>query len=427
MNHKELKKSINPKLIFYFTCDLINNGNELAEVINNYFDFSKDSGIDKNKYLFMDEISSVKDWEKGIKFIADSGKLENATVILTGSHAIDLKYTTERLPGRRGEGKGAVNKIMVPMKFSEYVETVEPNLKKEMNDFFILKKERRYKIIFGLFKGDIDPMLSSLFPIFQKDLKRLLDNYIITGGVIRAIESYYKQNSIDNSIYELFIRSLMGDLGKWRYQENIAKQILRSIVEKMTTRISLNSIAKENEIGSHNTVSNYLGALEDSFVLNILYQLELNIKMPFYKKERKIYINDPFIYHAIKGWVEGSIDYFRYANNSILNSTEKSRIIEMIVFNHLIRYAYNLKPSDIFSSHDWIFFWKKKRSEKEIDFIVKYKNELFPIETRYKNTVDKKDLMNLFHLKQGIVITKNKLDTYKQYSFIPVEIFLMLI
>ncbi|MHC1599482.1 MAG: ATP-binding protein, partial [Candidatus Methanospirareceae archaeon] len=91
------------KSIFYYSCDLVTNEKELFEVINEYLDWALTFRLDR-KYIFLDEISSVKDWEKGLKYLVDAGILKNTSVILTGSHSIDIKHSIERLPGRRGEG-----------------------------------------------------------------------------------------------------------------------------------------------------------------------------------------------------------------------------------------------------------------------------------------------------------------------------------
>ena len=99
----------------------------------------------------------------------------------------------------------------------------------------------------------------------------------------------------------------------------------------------------------------------------------------------------------------------------------------MVLAGHLIRLVYNLNPSDVFSHHEQVFYWKKKGSGREVDFIFKFQEDFFPIELKYQNLISHRDMINLFSLKKGIVVSKNKYDTFKQYSTIPVEIFLMLI
>jgi len=415
-----------PRAILYFSCDMINKKEDVVDLIETFFEFSK--RIDEERrYIFLDEVSSVKNWEMAIKHLVEVGKLNDTTSILTGSHALELKYSTERLPGRRGEGTDTLNKILIPMKFAEYVETICPDLRKDLSEFFSLKTVERHNIIFDLFKGNIHPMITDEIILYRDPLKELLDNYLITGGVMRAISQYYKADQIDSSVYEIYIRSTIGDLARWNYRESIAKQILRSTITRMTTRISFNSITEETEIGSHNTVSRYLEAFENSFIMNSILQPSDRRIEPNSRRERKVYFIDPFIYHAFSGWVRGNTNYYDRSTDLLFNSVEKSKLIEMLVCGHLIRCAYNLDPSDVFSPQEHVYFWKKKGSNKEIDFLLNHGESLYPIEVKYRSSVSRHDLSNMFGHGRGLLLSKDDIETYKTYSTLPVEIFLLFV
>jgi len=416
------------KSIFYYSCDLVANEKELFEVINEYLDWALTFQLDR-KYIFLDEISSVKNWEKGLKHLVDAGILKNTSVILTGSHSIDIKHSIERLPGRRGEGDEPLNKILLPMKFAEFAETLNPAIRElfEKNDLF--QSEKRRNIIFELFDEEIDPVLS-LLRIYQDELDRLLEQYLITGGVPRSINDFFSKNRIDNSIYELYIRSLIGDLARWQFQETYVKQILRSIVSKLTTNVSWQSIVKDTDIGSHNTVSRYTESLVDSFVLNILYSVDIVRKNACFKKEKKIYFQDPFIFHSMRSWVTGLTDYFNGTQSYLDNPEDKSKLVESVVENHLVRLMYNTFPSDVFAPHEHVFYWKKSGGGKEVDFVLKPgENELLPIELKFQNKIQKSDYKGLrtFPGRKGIMLSKNSFDVTGNYATIPVSLFLSII
>lgn len=424
---KELLAEVdNSKGVFYYTCDLVANEKELFEVINVYLDWVSAFNLDR-KYIFLDEISSVTNWEKGLKYLVDAGFLENTSVFLTGSHSIDIKHSIERLPGRRGEGNGTLNKILMPMKFAEFAETINPAIRKLFEDNHILRSDKRKTIIFNLFDRKTDPVIN-LLQTYQDELNTLFEQYLITGGIIKPINQFFSKNIIDNSTYELYIRSLMGDLARWQIQEVSVKQILRSISNKMTTTISWHSITKETDIASHNTVSKYVGYLEDSFVLNTLYPVDITRKAADYKKEKKIYFQDPFIFHSLRSWVFGETDYFN-STLSYLNIPEnKSKLVESIVENHFIRFMYNVYPSDVFASHEHVFYWRKKGGKREVDFTIKSKNnELLPIELKYQNKIQKSDYKGLSKFNKGIVISKNEFNMTGNYVTIPVSLFLLLV
>lgn len=83
------QEGIRKEQVMYFSCDNIDDRKELIELLKTYL-----SHIDKldlrgkRLYIFLDEITSVKDWQRGIKHLADLGKLANAGMVLTGSNAV---------------------------------------------------------------------------------------------------------------------------------------------------------------------------------------------------------------------------------------------------------------------------------------------------------------------------------------------------
>ena len=64
--------------IFYFSCNNIDDYKELIDIIQVFFDWINNDG---RKYIFIDEITFVKNWTRGIKHLADLGKLRNCTII----------------------------------------------------------------------------------------------------------------------------------------------------------------------------------------------------------------------------------------------------------------------------------------------------------------------------------------------------------
>lgn len=92
-----LKCNVPPRNIFYFTCDLIDNPKALAETMSSYL-YSVRPDKNQRAYLLIDEVSSVKDWQKAIKFLVDKGSLTLTTLILTGSHTLDIKKLQKNCP-----------------------------------------------------------------------------------------------------------------------------------------------------------------------------------------------------------------------------------------------------------------------------------------------------------------------------------------
>ena len=63
-----------------------------------------------------------------------------------------------------------------------------------------------------------------------------------------------------------------------------------------------------------------------------------------------------------------------------------------------------------------------------MDFVLRSgNNELFPVELKYQNQIQKSDYKGLYTFKKGVLLSKNKFDVTGNYVTIPVSLFLLLI
>ena len=131
--------------ILYFACDLLKDNFALMDLLDTYLNWVRTQNQDRI-YIFLDEISAVKEWQKAIKQFVDLHGNKNVTIILTGSHTLDIKNSTERLPGRVGEKEHVpTHKILLPMKFAEYVQMRNPELYKQVQELKLDIAEERTK------------------------------------------------------------------------------------------------------------------------------------------------------------------------------------------------------------------------------------------------------------------------------------------
>jgi predicted AAA+ superfamily ATPase len=70
--------------------------------------------------LFIDEITAVADWERGLKRVLDRGELRRTLVVTTGSRATDLRHGSERLPGRKGR-LARTSYLFPPISYGEFL------------------------------------------------------------------------------------------------------------------------------------------------------------------------------------------------------------------------------------------------------------------------------------------------------------------
>jgi predicted AAA+ superfamily ATPase len=420
-----LRRGVNERRIFYYSCDLVNNPLRLVEILQSYLD-STDYITDFYRYIFLDEISAVKDWQRGIKHLHDLGKLKKISILMTGSHSLDIRKASEKLPGRRGMGSNTLDKILLPMKFAEYVETRDKEIDRILETSGIRRFEKRRMIIEKLVKNEIPTELKQI-SLYLDKLNRYLNDYLLTGGVARAINDYLEYGEITENTYRTYVDVTIGDFLRYNNDEIYLAQIIKAINDTLCSQISWRTLERKTDIGSSNTVKKYIDVLKAGFVTNIFYVINRDKATPNYRSDKKIHYADPFIFHALNSWVNQTPAY-RNSQNYIREN--KSKLVEAVIGDHLIRYAYRLHPSDNFEPILNVFYWKDKKSE--VDFIVKHGKEYFPFEVKYSESFSSDDLNGLYNFTRrdtktsGIVITKEVLKIEHNVTAIPASLLLLL-
>ena len=422
---KKLLINKNPINIMYYACDLVLDEKKLYELLESYHIWIRNQNQERI-YIFLDEISSVKNWQKTLKFFIDTKGNSNITFLVTGSHTLDIKSSTERLPGRVGDKEGIqTNKILLPMKFAEYVEMRNPEIFEHIKKLDLHKSNTRNDEFLQIISGKLPKSSWNLSKILP-ELDKLLEEYLITGGIMIAVNDYLKNSKISASIYELYLKQLAGDIGRLNREEKTAKLILLSMMKRMSTPISWDGIRKENGIANSQTIFQYANLLSDLFIINIFYKINLDNQ---HKKlsDKKIYIQNPFIFHALYNWlINPSKEPFVSTHEFLSDSQQKSTLIESVIANHLCRATFSLKPSDIFDASDHIFYTRTKKGH-EIDFVIKVDEKLRGIEVKYQNSINPEDFISLKKLQSGCLITKSLIEQRGRYSLIPISLFLLYI
>ena len=426
-----LAKGVNPENILYFPCDAIENRQQLIKVIDNYLNQQR---IDKEwSYLFIDEASMLVDWQKAIKILIDAGRFRDCTVLLTGSHSIDLRKGSESLSGRRGKIERlryeTPDKLLCPAKFSEYVETLNHKLSEELRDMNLLAINHRKRMLTQLAQGILPQELKRL-GLFTKELDILLDQYMITGGISKAIDQYFSRREIADDTYITFVNFMVRDICKWNHDETYSRQILRRIFETLASQISWNQLKEGTDVKDSKTSESYVNILKDSFAISYFYQLNIEKSSPDYISNKKIYFQDPFVFHACRGWVYGKKP-FELSLQFMTSVEDKSKLAECIIGNHLSRLMFNLNPASLFDPSNYVFYWKGKKNE--VDFVIDLDGKYLPIEIKYSDNIQNGDAKGIYDFMKtgrthgyGIVTSKNILKVEKNYTIIPLSILLLL-
>ncbi|MBI2632194.1 ATP-binding protein [Candidatus Pacearchaeota archaeon] len=387
---KDILEFSNPNNVFFYSCDNIKDYVGLSEIIELFLELSDKVG---RKYIFLDEIPYVSEWQRGIKHLYDAGKFVNCSIVLSGSHSIDIKRSVELLPGRGDEGKRHFT--MLPLTFNQYLESIGKSIKLTNN-----------------FDKNI-----ALLKINFKTLNHEYKNYLMTGGFIKIINEFFSTREISDASYDVYLKWIIGDLAKWELSEDFSKQIARRVMESYVSELSWSSIKSGTDIDSHHTISKYVIALEEMFVFNFLYKMDFNKKISDYSKSKKIYFSDPFIFSACYKWINGLEGNFKNYQNYL--ERNKDKISEGVILFHLINIIYRKIKSNIYDYKDRIYYWTNKLKTKEIDFI--YRKVAF--ELKYREKINSNDYRSLKEFNDGYLITKK---TFDKRTF-PLPAFLILL
>jgi len=427
---RDLLQNVPKWNVMYYSFEIENDLADIINIIKEYYNRAKLAK--SRRYIFFDEVSNVKNWQKAVKKLKDQGKLDNCTVIATGSHSIDLVHSTELLPGRRGISNNlALDKILLPIKFSEYVVSIDKKLAKIIHENKLHMQSTRFRIIKNLIAGKIDDSLLEL-SAYQNDLDKHLDDYLITGGLPIAVDQYIREGFIQNDVYKVYLDFIKGDLNNNRKDWSYVSQIMPNVIKSLGSPSSWTSLQKSTDIGSHNTIKEYVETLTEMFVLVFFYKYNSTERTPKYDSEKKVYFHDPLFLHAINGWINQK-DPFKLSLKYVDKPEQKAGLVENVISDHIIRLAFNLSErKSAFDYHQSVFYWKSS-ANREVDFVIKDDDTLIPIEVKYQNSIKKEDHYGLFDFRKAteqnnsLIVTKHDLRVEHNTVLIPASLFLLFI
>jgi predicted AAA+ superfamily ATPase len=110
---------------FYLNGDELVSVEDLVEKLRELHPaYPKDASV---KRLFIDEITAIPFWEKGIKRVLDEGLFRDVLIVTTGSKATDLRRGSERLPGRKGRLPKS-EYVFLPISYQQFHENCSQKL-----------------------------------------------------------------------------------------------------------------------------------------------------------------------------------------------------------------------------------------------------------------------------------------------------------
>ena len=305
-----LDQNVDPNSIAFFTGELIDDSHALLYLLQRQLEAMPKNAM---RYLFLDEVTYIRDWDKTIKYIADAGLLEQTELILTGSELTVIQEARMRFPGRRGKAK-AVDFHLYPLSFREVVE---------------MKK---------IIQEPLDEVLSHPSPAIVDTLSNEFKNYLKHGGFLTAINDIAVDGRISVSTLHTYSDWIRGDVLKRGKQEHFLREILSAVIKRYNSQLTWNALAHDLSIDHPATVSDYVMLLEMMDVLFVQSALLEDKLAAAPKKARKIVFTDPFIFHAIRSWLWPVEDPYSSQINTIIDDPElSSKIVEACVSTHYRR------------------------------------------------------------------------------------------
>lgn len=420
-------RGVPPRDIFYLSLDFFTSRREMRNAIDYFINSTRDS---TDIYLFLDEITSIEDWNLELKYMADQGITQKGVILATGSSAVKLKEKVELLPGRGLEGNEYYIK---PLSFRELVlQSVDfitamvtrDEFWESLNKLKPILKESSIDLCQSL--DDIGREAQKILP-FKKELSYFLQIYLITGGLPGTINHYLtnrysnRKEMIEPQVSEIFIRDVLGDFSRLQKQETIVRQILKAIVERYGSRYSFSKLSREID-RNHITTIDYLEFLEDSFISFILYAYDFNKKEPKWKGEKKVYFFDPLVFHSIKSYLSGE-EIWNMITRTMEDEELQSKVVEGIVISHLLmhREIPFLKTGKTFL---WSYYDKGGR---EIDTILKEDGGYSGIEVKYRPEARELKIRKIEPIKKYLILSKEDMRREGEIMAVPLDIFLSLL
>ncbi len=358
--------------ITFLTGELIDDHHSLIRLVT-----EMRGGVPEEAYrcLILDEVTYIRDWDKGVKYLADAGVLDNTGFFLTGSDLAVIKEARMRFPGRRGS-EDTVDFHIFPLSFLEAVRLKQRLTRDEVDQFLTDEP----------FQEDLPPAsMDRLFAEFEA--------YLLHGGFLTAINDLEKHGQIQQATYSTYSDWIRGDCLKRDRQEHFLREILAAIIKRHGSQVTWNSLTQDLSIDHPKTVADYLHLLASMDAVFIQYALLEDKLVAAPKKARKLMFSDPFIFHAVRAWLSPSrTPYTDQAVPLLADSKKAGTLAESCA-------------TTLYQRHFPTYYIK---AQGEVDIAYLHENRFWPVEIKWTSQVRPADVKQICKYPNGVILGKRK-------------------
>lgn len=360
-----LKKDVPGKRIMYFSFD--KEVRSIEKIVRTYKrEILMEDEISEKTYLFLDEIQKLDGWENQIKLLYD--KNLPLKLMLSGSSSLTIKTTgKETLAGRNYVSR------LSPLSFKEYLVLKDisyPDFKDIGETFGKTRlEEERFLTEFHRFVRFHG--LPETIGMDEDLSRRYIRSSIVDQVIYKDIPSNY---SIE--------------------EPSVIEELLRIIAERPGMLLRFDSLASDLS-RTRQTISKYIFYLENSFLLNLIYNYSGSF-ITSAKKLKKVYLSHPSVVNTLKPSRENI-----------------GRLVENQIINEL--------GAEFFH----------RRQQKEIDAVLRKDGTVLPVEIKYRENIESSDeksirnFMDKEELNNGLMLSRDILDLSGDVQKIPTYYFLV--
>ncbi|MFQ5537009.1 MAG: ATP-binding protein [Gemmatimonadota bacterium] len=383
--------------IVYHSCDLDRDFRVLPEAMATARQLHPDP--EGPWYVFLDEVTAVPEWQRGVKFAWDQGMTRRDYLLLTGSSAHDLRRGAERLPGRRGDGK---DYLQLPMSFRDFaaaacgVEVPETGLTVE-----------------GCLAPEGRKMLAEV-NLRADEIRRAWRQYRIFGGFPAAVRGLTAgRRKADPGALRILWDAVAGDVARSSRDPVAALKLLEEVVVSLGSPLKWTDAARSMDV-TLPTAKAYTTYLADSFVLLPVYFWDLAGGGLSPRKQRKVYLMDPLLAGIPGMLVPGT------------RGPAGDGLTESLVAAALFRSsAQSLTQADAVPGS--VAYWRS-RDGREVDFVVPTQDPPGRLPVEVKGDASsrighaRRVLRRVFG--RGIILSRSHFDWREDGAVIPAPVLL---
>ncbi len=295
----------------------------------------------KKTFVFIDEIQYLSNPSSFLKLIADHHK--NLKLIVSGSSSFAIKDKfKDSLVGR------TVNFEIFNLSFKEFLTFKQIPFEE--------KKSYTQKKI--------------------EELKRLFKEYVLYGGYPKIVltPEVDKKEKYLQQIIDTYVKKDIRDLASIKDIDKFNK-LLETLASHSSNLLNVAELSNTTRIAKQ-TIERYLFIMENTYIIKLLRPFSKNIRSELFKLP-KIYFYDTGLMQML--WLKG-------LQKELIGNVFETGIFVELVKKH---------------GKDSVFYWRTM-DKREIDFILKIRNAVLPIEVKLNFEQFNPSSINYFKGKYGI-------------------------